>query len=171
MEKQSLLKALLLLVLGGVVGYTVSNITSLSIYELKTPMTSQSGNNSFQASGGLLATFDGSWILVSGTGSFNDINSVAVHCFKDKMICNVAEANVLFNDLFTNTISYFNIKDWSDKGQITAENNSLCDTKTLKADVNTKNVTLTEVRNSSVEASVCPIKDEHNVLNLGQRGF
>lgn len=167
---QKLLRPLLFVIAGALVGYFIANITILSIYELKVSATSGTSDVSSSNSLGL-ASFNGSWILASGNESFNDINSVAVHCWKDKNVCNVAEANVLFSDMFTNNITYFEIKEWSDAGQITAVKNALCETKTLKADIKNKTVTLSETRNGSVDEAVCPYKDELIVLNLGQKGF
>lgn len=170
MEMQKLLRPILFIIAGAVIGYFIANITILSINELKVSTTSGGGDVSSSNSLGL-ASFNGSWTLVSGTESFNDLNSVAVHCWKDKNVCNVAEANVKFNDMFSNNISYYEIKEWSDAGQITAVSNALCETQTLKADIKTKTVTLSETRNGGVDEAVCPYKDDLMVLNLGQKGF
>lgn len=173
MDKKNLSKTILILGTGVLIGFIISNTTTLSVEELKTPSASyvvEDKDVAFTNSLGL-ASFYGAWIVVSGDEIVNDVNSVAVGCRLDKKICNVAQADVIFDDLFLNNISYYEITDWSQSGQITAVKSSLCEDQILKADIKTKVVTLTEVRKDNADKTMCVQSGEPMVLKLGQRGY
>lgn len=173
MEKKNLPKIILILGVGVLIGYIISNATTLSVRELKTPSANYVGEEkdvAFANSLGL-ASFDGAWVVVSGGEMVNDVNSVAVDCWLDKKICNVAQADVVFDDLFSNNISYYDITEWSQTGQITAISSSLCEDQILKADIKTKVVTLTEARKDNADKTMCVQSGEPMVLKLGQRGY
>lgn len=172
-EKKNLPKIILILGIGILIGYIISNATTLSVGELKTPSASYVGEDkdvAFANSLGL-ASFNGAWVVVSGGKIVNDINSVIVDCWLEKKICNVAQADVLFDDVFSNNISYYDITEWSQAGQITAISESLCEDQILKADIKTKVVTLTEARKDNVDKKMCVQNSEPIVLKLGQRGY
>src|SRR3989344_1108273 len=85
MEKKNLPKIILILGVGVLIGYIISNATTLSVRELKTPSASYVGEDkdvAFANSLGL-ASFDGAWVVVSGGEMVNDVNSVAVDCWLD----------------------------------------------------------------------------------------
>lgn len=173
MEKKNLPKLILILDVGVLIGYVISNATTLSVRELKTPSASYVGEDkdvAFANSLGL-ASFDGAWVVVFGGEMVNDVNSVAVDCWFDKKICNVAQADVVFDNLFSNNISYYDITEWSQAGQITAISSSLCEDQILKADIKTKVVTLTESRKDNADKTMCVQNGEPMVLKLGQRGY
>ncbi|OHA24413.1 MAG: hypothetical protein A3D50_00145 [Candidatus Taylorbacteria bacterium RIFCSPHIGHO2_02_FULL_44_12] len=173
MEKKNLPKIILILAIGVFIGYIISNITTLSINELKTPSASYVGEDkdvAFANNLGL-ASFDGAWIVVSGGEMVNDVNSVAVDCWLENKICNVAQADVVFDDMFSNDIFYYDITEWSQSGQITAISSSLCEDQILKADIKTKVVTLTEARKDNADKTMCVQSGEPMVLKLGQRGY
>ena len=172
-NKKNILFSAVTLLVGGLFGYLVASITTVSIRDLKTPNSSFIGKDEdvrFANNLGL-ASFDGAWIVVSGGEIVNDVNSVAIDCWADKKICNVAQADVLFKDLFSNNISYYEITDWSASGQITAISESLCENTILKADIKTKVVTLTESKKEDADKSLCVQSNEPMVLKLGQRGY
>lgn len=173
MEKKKLPKMILILSVGILIGCVISNATTLSVDELKTPSASYVGKDKDVAlvnSLGL-ASFDGAWVVVSGGEMVNDVNSVAVDCWLDEKICNVAQADVVFDDMFSNNISYYDITEWSQTGQITAISSSLCEDQILKADIKTKVVTLTEARKDNADKTMCVQSGEPMVLKLGQRGY
>lgn len=164
-------KIAVLLLLGSLVGFIVSDATTISIEELKTPSDSFVGKDedvAFANSLGL-AIFGGAWVVVSGEEMVNDVNSVAVDCWLDKKICNVAQADVIFDDLFSNNISYFDITEWTTSGQISAISSSLCEDQILKADIKTKVVTLTEAKKDDADKEMCVQGREPTVLKLGSR--
>lgn len=173
MKKKNLPKTILILVVGALIGYIISNATTLSVNELKTPSAIYVGEDkdvAFVNSLGL-ASFDGAWVVVSGDEMVNDVNSVAVDCWLENKICNVAQADVVFDDLFSNNISYYDITEWSPSGQITAISSSFCEDQILKADIKTKVVTLTESRKDNADKTMCVQSGEPMVLKLGQRGY
>ncbi|MFA5831431.1 MAG: hypothetical protein WC878_06385 [Candidatus Paceibacterota bacterium] len=173
MQKKNLPKIILILGIGILIGYVISNVTTLSVEELKTPSASYASKDEYVAvinSLGL-APFDGAWVVVSGGEMVNDINSVAIDCWFDKKICNVAQADVVFEDIFSNNISYYDITEWSQTGQITAISSSECEDQILKADIKTNVVTLTETRKDNADKAVCVQSGMPMVLKLGQRGY
>jgi hypothetical protein len=173
MNKNSISVTIFIVVISLVVGYTIANAIIFSIYELKTPSSSYVGKDedvAFANSLGL-ASFDGAWVVVSGDEMTNAINTVAIDCWLENMICNVAQADVVLEGLFSNRISYYEITEWSPSGQITAVSSSLCEDQILKADIKTKIVTLTESRKEDADTAMCADSDEPMVLKLGQRGY
>lgn len=173
-QNKNLLKIILMLSIGVLIGFLISNTTTVSVEELKTTSSaSYAGDEedvAFVNSLGL-ATFDGAWIVVSGGEIVNDINSVAIDCWLDRKICNVAQAQVVFGDLFSNDISYYDITEWSKSGQITAISSSMCEDQILKADIKTKVGILTEARKDVVDKAACVQSREPIVLKLEQRGY
>lgn len=173
MENKNLPKIIIILVIGTLIGYVISGATTLSVNELKTPSASYVGEDkdvAFANSLGL-ASFNGAWVVVSGGEMVNGVNSIAVDCWLENKICNVAQADVVFDDLFSNNISYYDITEWSQTGQITAVSSSLCEDQILKADIKTKVVTLTEARKDNADKTMCVQSGEPMVLKLGQRGY
>lgn len=173
MEKKNLLKTIFILAVGVLVGYIIFNLTTLSVDELKTPSASYVGKDkdvAFANNLGL-ASFDGAWVVVSGGKMVNNVNSVDIDCWLKNKICNVAQADIVFDDLFSNNISYYDIIEWSSSGQITAISSSLCEDQILKADIKTKVVTLTESRKDNANKTVCVQSGQPMVLKLGQRGY
>lgn len=173
MEKKNLLRTILILIVGMLTGYIISGTTTLSVNELRTPSPTYIGGEkdiAFANSLGL-ASFDGAWIVVSGGKMVNNVNSVAVDCWLEKKICNIAQADVIYDGLFSNNISYYDITEWSSSGQITAISSSSCEDQILKADIKTKVVTLTESRKDNADKTMCFQSSEPMVLKLGQRGY
>lgn len=166
-------KIIAILAVGVLIGFFISNATTLSVDELQTPSANFVGKDEdvVFANGLGLASFDGAWVVVSGGKIVNDVNSVAVDCWLDKKICNVAQADVVFDNLFSNNISYYDIMEWTESGQITAISSSLCEDQILKADIKTKVVTLTEARKDNADKEICVQGGEPIVLKLGSRGY
>lgn len=172
-KRKALGLGLLTAVIGGFVGYGVSDGTSISIDELTTPSSTFVGtdqNVAFANNLGL-ATFDGSWVQVSGEEMVNDINAVSIDCWLETGLCNVAQADVIFDDMFTNNIGYYQIVEWSASGQITAVTSSACEETIIKADIKSKVVTLTESPLEDANPEFCTEAFEPVVLKLGPRGY
>lgn len=170
---QKIPKLAILLFIGGLIGFFISNIVTLSVKELRIPSATYAGKDkdvAFANSLGL-ASFDGAWLVVSGGEIVNDINSVVVDCWRDRKICNVAQADILPDNIFSNNISYYDISEWSESGQITAISSSLCEDQILKADIKTKVVTLTETKKDNVDEKICVPNNQPMVLKLGQKGY
>lgn len=173
MVKKSVLITIFMVAISFVIGFVISSTISFSVNDLKTPSAQYTGDDKDVALANSLglASFDGAWIVVSGGEMINAVNSVAIDCWLETKICNVAQADVILNDLFSNRISYYEISDWSASGQITAISSSLCEDQILKADIKTKVVTLTESRKEDADITMCDSSDEPIVLKLGQRGY
>lgn len=107
---------------------------------------------------------------MAGGEIINNVNAVSIDCWLNKKVCDVAQANV-YDGMLTNGISYYDIIEWSSSGQITAISSSLCEDQTLKADIKTKVVTLTESKKQNANPELCVQSNEPFVLKLGSRGY
>jgi hypothetical protein len=118
-----------------------------------------------------IASFYGAWLPASGGEMGNPVNSVYIICHRNQKICDIAQADVVFGDVLSNTISYFEITKWSNDGEIVAINNSDCEDLVLTADVKTQQVILTESREKSLNNPSCTQDVNAMVLKLGSRGY
>ncbi|OHA58818.1 MAG: hypothetical protein A2571_00325 [Candidatus Vogelbacteria bacterium RIFOXYD1_FULL_44_32] len=166
-------KNVVALVLGILLGFVLYDASTISINELKTPsLNFVKDDQSVELTNRLgLASFDGAWVAVSGGEMTNDVNSVAIDCWLEEKICNIAQADVIFDDQFTNGMSYYDITEWTKSGQITAISSSLCEDQILKADIKTMVVTLTEARKDDADSEMCVQGSTPMVLKLSSRGY
>lgn len=174
---KKILPFLLIGLLGYVLYSTISNDTNIGIYDLKVYHDSLEMDDEYldfvNRIG--LASFEGSWEVVgSDEKILNEVNAVKIDCWLDIQTCNVAQANIytgdFFDGQFANNISYYEISNWTEDGQITAITKSPCEKTVLKADIKTRIVTLTESKLEDAKIELCA-EGNTVLLKLSPRNY
>lgn len=178
MKKIFEIRSIVTLFIGVILGYFLYDFRSVTIDELSVYSSSDltKGSEIVKMSNDFgVASFDGIWKSATNEKIVNSINSVYIDCWLDDNYCKIAQSNIIPDDwltkesLYTNSISYYKITQWSDKGEITAENKTTCENQVLKASISTGVVTLTESVIQNTENVLCTKDKKPTALILGSK--
>lgn len=167
---------LLLMTFGAILGIyiysvNVTTIDEIGVFSFDYIKTSEDVNFSNTLG---LATFDGAWLPVNIDDMVNTTNAVHISCWLHSMECQVAQADLyslLGKPTLGNKINYYEIKDWSIDGQITAVTSSGCEDDILKADIKNNTVILTESLKENANKTICPQDSKPVILKLGALNY